>query len=87
VSLGLYTPGAVTLEEFVTSVFQLKIGTAWLPAEDGADRVPVLPGQMFRIWPGVEKAHSTDAAQVRRLLGGAGKLILAVNGRTCEFGL
>jgi hypothetical protein len=86
VSIAGFTAGAVTLEKLVTSVLQLKIESSWLPLDE-AERIAVLPGQMFRLWLGVEKARFTSAEQVTRLLGAVGKLMLMVNGDKREVSL
>lgn len=87
VAMAGYSPGNVTLEKLLLNVFQLKLGDTWLPSESGIDRIAVLPGQMFRIWLGVEKEQFSKADQVRRLIGRAGTLALSVNGKRLEFPL
>lgn len=87
VSIGTYTPGTVPLEKLVTDVLQLRLGNDWLPAENAADRVAVLPGGICRAWLAVKKARFDKAEQVRPLLGTAGTLVLTVNGTNREFRL
>jgi hypothetical protein len=67
---------------FVTNVLQLNVGNDWYPptGKPGADRLPVLPGQLFQAWVGVdERRHSKN--EVQALRGQIGTLIFRVNGK------
>jgi hypothetical protein len=80
-----YRPGTVTLKKFVTGVLQVQL-REWCPDEHGLDRIPVLPGQQFRAWVGVDENKFTKD-QLDRLRGQIGTLVLVVNGRRINIAL
>lgn len=76
-----YTQKRVNLT-FVTNVLQINFGNDWYPptGKPGMERIPVLPGQLFQAWVGVdEKNFNKD--QVLALRGQIATLVFRVNGR------
>jgi len=78
VSLSAYNAKTVGLKRFVPNTIQLSLNGSWLPEREGVDRIALLPGQICRVWIGVDETKF-NAAQVTKLEGSLGVLIVKVN--------
>jgi hypothetical protein len=81
-----YAPQKVYLKKFHTNVLQLKLDNEWYPPKGGrgVEHIPVLPGQLFQAWVGVNE-EDFNMDQVRALRGQIGTLIFQVNGKRLDL--
>jgi hypothetical protein len=78
VSLSAFQPDTIELKRFVPTTIQLSLNGSWLPEREGVDRIALLPGQMCRAWIGIDESKF-NAAQITRLEGSLGVLVVKVN--------
>jgi hypothetical protein len=78
VRMSDYKPNKMPPKLKLLNVLQLKFGNAWVPSIVEADRIAVLPRQIFRIWIPIDESKYT-AEMVNRLLGEIGEVVLSVD--------
>ena len=69
----------------VLSVLQIKFNR-YFPEPDSAERIAVLPRQLFRAWIGIDETKFTDT-QIMNLRGKIGTFVLSVNGEHVNLDL
>lgn len=85
VQVSHYRANAVPIKKMVLSVLQTRFNR-YFPEPDGAERIAVLPRQLFRAWIGIDEAKFTDS-QIMNLRGKIGTLVLSVNGEHVNIDL
>jgi hypothetical protein len=78
VRLSDYRANRVPAKLKLLNVLQLKFLNAWVPPVVEADRVAVLPQQLFRIWIPIDETRFT-ADIVNGFIGVIGEVVLLVN--------
>jgi hypothetical protein len=81
-----YISNKITAKPLPPEVMQIRFYTKWFPTDLSADRVAVLPGQMCRIWIGLDDKKFTEA-QVKDAEGRMGRLVMSANKKEIPFEL
>jgi hypothetical protein len=86
VKLHNFHPEKITLKSLPPEVMQLRFSNRWLPSDPSEVVVAVLPGQLCRLWIGIdEKAHTEP--EVKAATGNIGTLIISANRQQVAFKL
>ena len=83
VQVSNYHENAVPIKKLVLHVLQVRFNR-WFPEPDGAERIAVLPKQLFQAWIGIDEATFTNS-QIMKLRGKIGTLVLSVNGQQASI--
>lgn len=86
VRVAEYIPNTVSLQKFVPDTLQVMLAGNWLPTQHSVESVALLPHQRCRAWVGADPSRFSKA-DLEKLEGKIGKLILTANGKRIPFNL